>query len=125
VGKTRAGSRLVLDHNVLYQIVCDPRFWECNPEFLGLKDEGERAHHLVVAKVLKNERRSCRGCGTIKTVMAGFAGSFASYLRVFASTNPDAIVTFVDYITAKLGYRPEHVIMYHKGGDGRIRRLTI
>jgi hypothetical protein len=119
----KTGPQLVLEHNLLYQVVGDRLFWEMNPAFLDLKDDGEAAHERVVQAVLGGKPLAdCAGCSTIKGAMRSFLTEFS---RRLAYADSEAQEQFVEYVTKKRGYRPQPIVVYHKDDGGRTHELRL
>lgn len=120
---TRVGTKLVLEHNILYQLLSDPLFWENVPEFLDLKDTGERAHHFAVERLTTPKEISpgCVGCATFKSTLAPLLKEVAERVFEWAANSPEKLDNLVTYITKRRGYRPNPIVMYHKDDSGQIR----
>jgi hypothetical protein len=119
---TRVGTKLVLEHNILYQLLSDPLFWESVPEFLSLKDEGEKAHFFALEHLMTPREVSpgCVGCTSLKATMGPILVTMAEMVVEWSSNSPEKLENLVTYITKRRGYRPDPIVMYHKDNSGQI-----
>ena len=117
----RVGRRLILEHNILYQMLGDPFFWEDVPEFLDLKDDGERAHYFAAEYHFKSREVApgCVGCTSIKTTLKPILGEISSRVASWAEADPEKLNNLINYITKRRGSRPYPIVMYRKNDDGK------
>ena len=118
----RVGDRLILGHNILYQMMGDPLFWEEVPEFLDLKDDGERAHHFATKYHFtpREVAPGCVGCTSIKATLKPIMKEVSSRVDRWARAEPENLTNLINYITKRRGARPSPIVMYHKDDAGKI-----
>lgn len=122
---TRVGKKLILEHNVVYQMFSDPLFWEKVPELLDMKDEGELAHYLALDRFF-NPREvapGCMDCATIKTTLQPILNKLNLQLEQWLDESPEKIENLVSYLTKRLGYRPEKIVMQLENKTGKTRTV--
>jgi len=122
---TRVGAKLVLEHNILYQLLSDPLFWENVPEFLDLKDVGERAHYFAIERLTTPKEISpgCVGCATFKSTLSPLLSEVTAMVFEWTVNSPEKLNNLVAYITKRRGYRPSPIVMYHKDDSGQIHAI--
>ena len=116
----KKGPRLVLEHNIIFQIISDEHFWELVPEFEDMREDGEAAQP-VAAKAATG----CGGCKTLRKVLADFTSRFTLRIASLYEYNPDLLVNLRNYINQKLGYRPKEVLIYYKDLSGRPNQVRL
>ena len=115
-------EKFILEHNMLYQMLADPFFWESVPEFMALKDEGEAAHFHAFERLMKPREvlPGCVGCtslrATIQPILTAMSGSIAEW----AKEDSSKLDNLVEYITKRRGFRPQPIVVYHRDEDGVI-----
>ena len=122
---TRVGKKLILEHNVVYQMFSDPLFWEKVPELLDMKDEGEFAHYLAIDRFFnpKEIAPGCVGCNTIERTLQPILNKLAIQIVKWLDESPGKVENLVAYITKRLGYRPESIVMRFKDESGKTRDI--
>ena len=119
---TRVGKKLVLEHNTIYQMFSDPLFWEKVPELLEMKDEGEEAQYLALDRFL-NPREvapGCIGCANMKTTLQPILDKFTAQIAQWLDESPSKVENLTAYITKRLGYQPDSIVMHLKNDAGKI-----
>lgn len=118
----RVGDKLILEHNILYQMLGDPFFWEQVPEFLDLKDDGERAHYFAKKNHFKSREVSpgCVGCTRIKSTLKPILNEVSSRVALWAESDTEKLGNLISYITKRRGSRPYPIVVYHKDDAGKI-----
>ena len=122
---TRVGKKLILEHNVVYQMLSDPLFWEKVPELIEMKDEGERAQYLALDRFL-NPREVAPGCldsANMKITLQPILDKLVTQVAQWLEESPNKVENLTAYITKRLGYRPESIIMYSKNNAGKTRTV--
>lgn len=109
---------------MVYQIVSDYKFWELNPAFSDLKDDGEAIHAAVVGLVLEKSKskRNCGGCGSISSIVRPFMSAFGRRAYELDVAGQEALVA---YLTARRGYRPQPIIVYYNQTEGQTQELRL
>jgi len=122
---TRVGTKLVLEHNILYQLLSDPLFWESVPEFLELKDVGDRAHYIAIERftVPKEISPGCVGCAGLKATMRPVLEEMSKLVFEWSENSREKLDNLIAYITKRRGYRPSPIVMYHKDEAGHIHAV--
>jgi hypothetical protein len=118
----RRTEKLILEHNIFYQILSDPLFWECVPEFAELKDEGDAAHFHALERLMnpKEVLPGCVGCTSLRTAMQPVLDMVTSNIAKWVKEDSSKLHNLVEYITKRRGFRPEPIVVYHRGDDGVI-----
>ena len=116
----RVGQKLILEHNILYQMLGDPFFWEEVPEFLDLKDDGERAHYFAKKNhfTVREISPGCVGCTSIKSTLKPILSEVSSRVALWAESEPEKLENLIIYITKRRGSRPYPIVMYRKDDAG-------
>lgn len=117
----RVGGKLVLEHNILYQMLADPFFWEQVPEFVDLKDDGERAHYFAKKHHFSPREVSpgCVGCASIAATLKPILKEVSSRVDLWAKSEPEKLENLINYITKRRGSRPYPIVMYRKDDAGK------
>ena len=118
----RVGKELILEHNTIYEMFSDSLFWEKVPEFLYMKDDGERAHHFVVERFLHPKKTfpGCAGCSSTKKILQPILEEMTSKIAEWSDTSPGKLTNLIAYIAKRRGYRPVPIIIYCKDSMGKI-----
>ena len=118
----RLTEKVILEHNMFYKILSDPLFWECVPEFLELKDEGEAAHFHALERLMnpKEVLPGCVGCTSLRTTMQPILDVVIGNIAKWAKEDSSKLHNLVEYITKRRGFRPEPIVVYHRDDDGVI-----
>jgi len=118
----RVGRKLILEHNTIYEMFSDSLFWEKVPEFLYMKEDGERAHHFVIERFLhpKETFPGCANCSNTKKILQPILDEMTSKITEWADTSPDKLKNLIAYITKRRGYRPNPISIYCKDSVGKI-----
>ena len=120
---TRVGKKLVLEHNVMYQMFSDPLFWEKVPELVDMKDEGEQVHYVALDNFLNPQEVApgCLNCVDMETTLQPVLDKLIAQVVQWLDESPDKVENLTAYITKRLGYRPESIMMRSKNDTGKIR----
>ena len=121
ISAMKKGPRLILEHNIIFQITGDDHFWELVPEFEDLRDEGEQARQAALQVA---EGKKCKGCSTVKGAMKPFVERFMRRLAdLHKQGGSRSLMNFHNYLIQKLGYIPKEVLLYYKDLAGRTTQL--
>lgn len=115
-------EKFILEHNMLYQMLADPLFWECVPEFLDLKDEGEAAHFHALERLM-NPREvlpGCTGCTSLRATIQPVLNVIAGNIAQWVNEDSAKLDNLVEYITKRRGFRPQPIVVYHRDERGII-----
>jgi len=116
----KKGPRLVLEHNIIFQLLSDEHFWELVPEFADLREEGEE-HLAQASKVLRGKK--CNGCSTLKAVLKPFTEKFTLRIASLFEYDKTRLTDLRNYVADKLGYRPKEILVYYKDLSGRTNQV--
>ena len=115
-------EKFILEHNMLYQMLADPLFWECVPELVDLKDEGEAAHFHALERLM-NPREvlpGCVGCTSLRATIQPVLNVIASNIAQWVNEDSAKLDNLVEYITKRRGFRPQPIVVYHRDERGII-----
>jgi len=115
----RTASTITLDRTVCVQIISDPDFYSICPSYADLKRMGMDLYEKYLA--LSNPA-TCGSCDknnrkTLDPIVAAFL------LRTKELHEQGKSNELVDYMTARCGFVPLQVVMYHKSEEGLNRIL--
>lgn len=114
------GPPYTLDRLGIYQLFRDRQFLQEAPAFLFLSDIAK----AVVAKVTESILHPrCQGCGSLRDMIEPLADPFVRVAVKTHQESPQALLPVVHTISRKLGYRPQPIVLYYKGTDGKIAAL--
>ena len=113
---------LKLDSNLVFQLFGDANFFVANPCFLFMEEQG-RAVHEKYKEMVQKKLQSCPGCS--KNYMLSSLGSFAKVLKRLHEVAPLEVERLLVYLTKRLGYRPEYVLLYYNDVQGTMRELRL
>lgn len=118
----RRVEKFILEHNMLYQMLADPFFWESVPEFMELKDEGEEAHFHAFEHLMKPREvlPGCVGCTSLRATIQPILTAMSSSIAEWAKEDSSKLDNLVEYITKRRGFRPQPIVVYHRDEDGVI-----
>ena len=118
-------EKLILEHNMLYQILADSLFWEAVPEFAELKDEGEAAHFFAFENLMHPREvvPGCVGCTSLRTSMRPILDAIGDKIAKWLIEDKSKLDNLVMYITKRRGFRPQPIVVYHKDEQGITRTL--
>ena len=121
----RIGRKLVIDHNILYQLLLDELIWELVPEIGYLKEELENSHHFALERLLKPREVSsgCSGCTSLKTSMRPAMQAIGCFVADAQKNEPERLHNLITFITQKKGERPSPIVIRYKDADGKITAL--
>jgi hypothetical protein len=113
-------EKFILEHNMLYQILADPLFWEAVPEFAELKDEGEAAHFFAFENLMHPREvvPGCIGCTSLRTSMRPILEMITGSIAKWMTEDISKLDNLVAYITKRRGFRPQPIVVYHKDDQG-------
>ena len=122
---SRIGRKLVIDHNILYQLLLDDLIWELVPELDYLKEDLENSHHFALERLLRPREVSpgCHGCTSLKTSMRPALQAVGSFVANAQKDDPDKLNNFIEFISKKKGERPSPIVIHYKNDDGKITAL--
>lgn len=106
-----------LDSQTIVQLLGDPEFFAANAAFLFMRESSLAAVAKYQQAVLKKEK-NCDDCGGSLDESTYVTGSIASFVSIVHQLKDHAdqhpIEQLREYITKKLGFHPDVVIMYYK-----------
>lgn len=100
-------SRLVLDHNLMFQLWSDPLFWESAPDW---EADRELADTEVAAAIEDKSSRSIRHSELYK--------AWVTLLTTCLKDNPGKVSQVTDYIHKKRKRRREQIVLPALGPGG-------
>ncbi len=112
---------LTLDSNLVFQLFGDPTFYVQNPCFLFMEEQGASTHSQYRTMIEKKQKCSNCSMNYMKTAL----GTFAKVLKRLHEVAPPEIDRFMTYVTQRLGYRPEYVLLYYNDKQGRLQELKL
>jgi|TARA_R110000824_G_scaffold82768_2_gene207389 hypothetical protein len=116
-------EKFILEHNMLYQILADPLFWEAVPEFAAFKDEGEAAHFFAFERLMKPREvvPGCVGCTSLRASLQPILTAMSDDIARWAQEDVSKLDNLISYITKRRGFRPQPIVVYHKDNRGVVR----
>lgn len=121
VVKNATKQDFIFDYLALNAVLLDLNFYDV-PVLASFKEEG-RAMQQRVAELQHGQRATCRfGCSRMRKLLIPFLSDIGLKLTNASQVDQEAMCAFVEQ---KWGYRPEAVILYYKGADGRTIKLKL
>ena len=123
MGVAKTGPKLVVDHNITYQLISMDAFWEAGTQ--ELKDELWADARDAIAKASDAVAgRQCTGCTTLKAAITPVHDKLWGWIdRAIQLGVP--VTWLTEFVAAKRGYRPARIEVYYKDINGFRRTLVL